>query len=88
MSVIFAGKLTTRYIGSHGLGLTWIGRNSMTLYLIHALDYIYIELWKIVDNDAVSALIRVSIDILLCIIFVNIKRKIKDGRRENGEIRE
>jgi len=50
--------------------LTFIGKNSIYLYCVHAMDYIYGVIWNRANNNMVSGLIRASLDVLICVILI------------------
>lgn len=50
--------------------LVYIGKNTIWLYCIHAMDYLYEIIWNRTNNNIANAAIRILVDI---IIFVMIK---------------
>ena len=58
--------------------LTWLGKKSIFLFAVHAMDYLYDYIWMRTTNDYLNGIIRVIFDIVVCLIivnFVNITKK-------------
>ena len=54
----------------------WLGRNSMTIYCVHAMDYLLINLWNISGNGYLNGIVRIVLDVVLsAIIFLFCKRE-------------
>ena len=55
----------------------WLGRNSMTIYCVHAMDYLLINLWNISGNGYLNGIVRIVLDVVLSaiIFFCSAKEK-------------
>lgn len=53
--------------------LIYIGKNSLWLYCVHAMDYTYIFVWDITHNNFINSAIRIVADIFLCVLVLKIK---------------
>lgn len=58
------------------LPIMWIGKNSIYLFIIHVLDYYIIKLWDS-NNQYISVIKRISIDLLILLIIILLKYIIK-----------
>lgn len=52
--------------------LTYIGKNSIYLYCVHAMDYVYGVIWNRTDNHIINAVIRIVLDIIICCLLVKV----------------
>ena len=50
--------------------LVFLGKHSMCLFLVHYMDYMYKFIWLYSDNCIINILLRICVNILLCILFV------------------
>ena len=82
--LLFAGSLFVIGIGiildTHKIlsdPFAWLGRNSMRIYCVHAMDYLLINLWNISGNGFLNGIVRILLDVVLSaiIFFVLQKRK-------------
>ena len=71
--IAFISKMMVDCIGAHALGLTWLGRNSMWMYFAHAMDKSITPMWMGIENVLASIVVRIMIDVVVCIIIVSIK---------------
>ena len=63
--------------------LKYIGRNSMELLCVHALDFIWSFAWQLNVNEFICACMRVLSDILVFLLIMFIKKRI-GGRKANA----
>lgn len=62
-----AKKLEEKYNHTYCVRfLKFYGRNSLTLFIIHALDYLWNNLYTINNNLGLEVLVKVSLDALIC----------------------
>ena len=56
--------------------LTWLGKNSIILFCVHAMDDLFIYIYDITANNIINGVIRVFFDVLICAIFVFLGEKL------------
>lgn len=60
--------------------LTLIGANSIYLYCVHAMDYLYEGVWMVTGNVFVHGIVRVIIDLVIAGMIVVISSKVKSSK--------
>lgn len=63
--------------------LSYLGRISMEIYLVHAADGVFVSIWNntFIHNTYVMAFVRVVIDVMIAIIIVEGRRYISNSIR-------
>lgn len=79
MFVSYAGHYITK-AGFLGKGIIWLGKNSLYLYMVHELDGNLGFIWQISGSKYAQIPIRVAVDIIICIILVNIIKRIRSKK--------
>lgn len=72
-------KMITGISGPHQAGLTWLGRRSMYLYLIHKIDVEFPYLWNVSDNLVIVSITRITLDLIVCIVVSWIMKQLRLG---------
>lgn len=66
--------------------IIFLGKNSLYMLCVHAMDYLYIGAWKFTTNDFINAMCRVVIDVIVFIIWVLIMHGIKNINKSRIDI--
>ena len=54
----------------------YIGRNSLWVFCVHALDYNYEFLWNCTNSGIINGIVRIILDVIITVAFLNIKEGI------------
>ena len=55
--------------------LAWLGRHSMTIYCVHAMDYLWTKLWDITGDGFMNGSVRILSDIAISAFIVFVLQK-------------
>lgn len=64
--------------------LLFIGKNSLCLFCIHAIDSLYKPLYRLTDYNFCNFLIRISLDLLLLVILTRLIELIKNRKKQKS----
>ena len=53
----------------------WLGRNSMRIYCVHAMDYLLSKFWNISDNGFLNGIVRILLDVAVSEFIVYVLKK-------------
>ncbi|RKI88676.1 hypothetical protein D7V94_19055 [Parablautia intestinalis] len=70
-------------LGGLAKPLVYIGRNSIYLYCVHAMDYVYGFIWSRTNSNIVNGMIRIVADVFMCVILVRVIKLIPLLRMRN-----
>jgi len=79
MTVAYLCRWMTQHVRCSAI--IWLGRNSMIVYCVHAIDNELPWLYYRSGSNAIDTVIRIAIDIIAALIIVNITELIKARKK-------
>jgi len=62
--------------------LSWFGKNSIYMFIVHAFDMLWLDLLKrISDDPPVLSVIRTAVDVIVLIVYVKVIKMIKSDKK-------
>lgn len=60
--------------------LKYIGKNSIYLYCVHAMDYLLKPVWLITGNVFINGIVRVALDVLISMLILFVLGKVRKAK--------
>lgn len=57
--------------------LIYLGKNSIFLYCVHAMDYVYEFVWDRTESSIINGMIRVFMDVVVCLLVIKAVERVK-----------
>ena len=70
-------------LGSFAKPLVYIGGNSIYLYCVHTMDYVYGFIWSRTNSNIANGMIRIVADVFICVILIRVLKLIPLLRTRN-----